>query len=114
MWTMRLVRAPLAHTSLNCKWHVAGWYYAANLSVWWKYLHVLVAVTADAIIQTALRESTWFRGSTRIIIAHRIRTIEDSDVILVLDQGNVDETGPPNELRRRKGRFSEMLEISDQ
>eukprot|EP00038_Savillea_parva_P031360 m.85584 g.85584 ORF g.85584 m.85584 type:complete len:1326 (-) comp9635_c0_seq3:82-4059(-) len=73
-----------------------------------------VDYATDAIIQTALRESTWFRGSTRIIIAHRIRTIEDSDVILVLDQGNVDETGPPNELRRRKGRFSEMLEISDQ
>jgi ATP-binding cassette subfamily C (CFTR/MRP) protein 10 len=50
----------------------------------------------DRIIQSTIR--TAFRGATVLTIAHRIATIVDSDLILVLDQGRIAEMGPPTTL----------------
>lgn len=50
----------------------------------------------DREIQKTLRGE--FKGCTIITIAHRIDTILDSDKILVMSDGVVDEFAPPQEL----------------
>ncbi|KAJ3338094.1 Multidrug resistance-associated protein 4 [Kappamyces sp. JEL0680] len=53
----------------------------------------------DQLIQKAIRsEGGLFAGSTVLTIAHRLFTVIDYDMILVLDQGQVQEFGPPSEL----------------
>jgi len=63
----------------------------------------------DAAIQLAIRRC--FLGATTLTIAHRLRTIKDSDRILVLAAGEIAELGSPSELRDREdGIFRGMLE----
>ena len=42
-------------------------------------------------------------GSTRIVIAHRMDTILDADMVLVLDDGQLAEQGSPEELLKING-----------
>jgi len=48
------------------------------------------------------------KNRTSLIIAHRLSTIQDADLIVVLDQGQIVETGNHEELLRKKGRFYEL------
>ena len=49
-------------------------------------------------------------GRTSIVIAHRLNTIMDSSKILVLDDGNVAEFGPPVELLNNpEGLFTSLV-----
>lgn len=57
------------------------------------------AVT-DAKIQTMIRES--FKGCTLLIIAHRLVTIIDADLILCMDDGRVSELGSPAQLLQKE------------
>jgi len=50
----------------------------------------------DQLMQRVIREE--FSGRTIITIAHRIETIEDADLVVVLDAGLVVEIGDPKEL----------------
>jgi ABC-type multidrug transport system fused ATPase/permease subunit len=50
----------------------------------------------DQAIQKTLRKS--FPGCTVLTIAHRVNTIMDSDKIMVLKDGMIEEFGPPNQL----------------
>ena len=52
----------------------------------------------DERIQKTLREAPSLQGSTKFIIAHRIQTVIDSDLVVVLDAGRVVETGKPQTL----------------
>ena len=58
-----------------------------------------VDMATDRLIQDAVRTS--FIGRTLIVIAHRLNTIIDSDLILVLDNGRLVEKGSPFELLNR-------------
>ncbi|KAF9129912.1 hypothetical protein BGW39_003647 [Mortierella sp. 14UC] len=58
-----------------------------------------VDMETDELIQKTIR--TEFRDRTILTIAHRIKTVMDSDKILVLDQGRVKEFAAPEELLRR-------------
>uniref|UniRef100_A0A7S3NJT7 ATP-dependent transporter ycf16 n=1 Tax=Aureoumbra lagunensis TaxID=44058 RepID=A0A7S3NJT7_9STRA len=68
----------------------------------------------DAQIQNTLREAHTFKSATLLIIAHRIRTILDSDLILVLSDGRVLEQGSPKELlQNSQSAFSSMVAASN-
>jgi ATP-binding cassette subfamily B protein len=47
-------------------------------------------------------------GRTTIAIAHRLSTVRDADQIVVLDAGQVVETGTYDELIARGGRFAAL------
>jgi len=47
-------------------------------------------------------------GRTSLSIAHRLSTIADADMILVLDQGRLAESGTHSTLLRRDGLYAEM------
>ena len=42
-------------------------------------------------------------GRTSFIVAHRLSTIQNADIILVMNKGNVIEQGNHNELMKKKG-----------
>lgn len=63
----------------------------------------------DALIQKMLRSR--FVGTTLLTIAHRLNTIMDYDVILVIDAGRCAEFGTPAELlANTDGIFSQLVE----
>ena len=48
-------------------------------------------------------------GRTTIIIAHRLTTIAQADQIAVVSDGRIVESGHPDDLRARGGRFAELF-----
>lgn len=60
-------------------------------------------------IQTAL--SALIQGKTTLVIAHRLRTVTDSDQIIVLKNGGVAEQGNHEELIRNAGLYARMYNI---
>lgn len=50
------------------------------------------------------------KNKTNIIIAHRISTIQDSDLIIVIDEGQIVESGNHHELLQNKGLYSSIYE----
>ncbi|CAH2399453.1 MULTISPECIES: glucan ABC transporter ATP-binding protein/ permease [Mesorhizobium] len=49
------------------------------------------------------------RGRTTFIIAHRLTTVRDADLVVFMDNGKVVETGGFAELSMRNGRFASLL-----
>ena len=60
-----------------------------------------VDIETDELIQKTIR--TEFKERTILTIAHRIKTVMDSDKILVLDHGHVAEYDEPSALLRNEG-----------
>ena len=53
-------------------------------------------------------------GKTVLVIAHRMRTVEAADRIVVLAEGKVAEQGSPSELMAKHGLFHRMVELQRQ
>ncbi|MFA5946352.1 MAG: ABC transporter ATP-binding protein [Patescibacteria group bacterium] len=53
---------------------------------------------------------TFFRSVTAVVIAHRLTTIKEMDRILVLEDGELIESGTFDELYKKRGRFHELWE----
>ena len=64
----------------------------------------------DLLTETRLKEafSKLCKGKTSIVVAHRLSTVADADMILVMDQGKIIESGTYSELIRKNGFFSEL------
>jgi len=58
---------------------------------------------SERIIQRNL--NTILRGRTTLVIAHRLSTVRNADLILVLDRGVLIEQGTHEELMRKKGHY---------
>ncbi|MCB2355937.1 ABC transporter ATP-binding protein [Clostridium estertheticum] len=48
------------------------------------------------------------KGRTSFIIAHRLSTIKESDIILVMDNGNIVQSGTHEELLEKGGQYSQL------
>lgn len=61
----------------------------------------------EAILREVLK--TEFSAYTKIIIAHRLDSIIDSDLIAVMNQGKIVETGSPTDLLGKEGGLFKAL-----
>jgi len=62
---------------------------------------------SERLIQHSL--STLLQNRTSFVIAHRLSTIRDADSILVLDKGQIIESGTHDELMSRSERYHQMV-----
>ena len=69
-------------------------------------------VENETKVQEAL--SRLLAGKTVLVIAHRMRTVEAADKIVVLADGKVAEQGSPSELMAKRGLFYRMVELQRQ
>ena len=58
---------------------------------------------SESLVQAALERASV--GRTTLIVAHRLSTIRNADLIFVLSKGVIVESGTYNDLLERKGHF---------
>jgi ATP-binding cassette subfamily B (MDR/TAP) protein 1 len=66
---------------------------------------------SEEVVQAALDAAA--KGRTTIAVAHRLSTIQKADIIFVLDQGRVVESGTHQELIQNKGRYFELVNMQN-
>ncbi len=66
-------------------------------------------VDNETQIQEAI--SRLIKGKTVLVIAHRMRTIENADKIVVLDGGVVAESGTHDELMKKNGLYARLVKL---
>ncbi|MCY1570269.1 ABC transporter ATP-binding protein [Staphylococcus pettenkoferi] len=66
---------------------------------------------SEAIIQDALNVLS--RDRTTLIVAHRLSTITHADKIVVMEEGQIVETGTHQELLEKKGAYEHLFRIQD-
>jgi len=64
---------------------------------------------SERLVQEAL--ANLMRGRTTLVIAHRLATVRNADRILVLEGGEIRETGSHEELLRRGGLYGRLHEL---
>ena len=67
---------------------------------------------SEHIVQVALEEL--MKGRTTVCVAHRLSTIQKADVIVVLDQGRIVETGSHEDLLVKNGLYRKLHELQSQ
>lgn len=65
-----------------------------------------VDTRTELLVQQAMYKLT--EGRTSFVIAHRLSTIKDADLILVMDKGDIKESGTHEELLARNGLYAEL------
>ncbi|MDD4606648.1 MAG: peptidase domain-containing ABC transporter, partial [Dysgonamonadaceae bacterium] len=65
----------------------------------------------DANNEKAIVEnlSDFYRGKTVVVVAHRLSTVKHADQIVVLDGGQIAETGTHAELTAKRGKYYELV-----
>lgn len=66
---------------------------------------------SEQVVQAAIDKAA--RGRTTIAVAHRLSTIQKADLIYVVDQGRVVESGTHSELMRANGRYAELAKLQN-
>ena len=66
-------------------------------------------VDNETEIQEAI--SRLVKGKTVLVIAHRMRTVENADQIVVLDGGVVTEHGTHDELMKKNGLYARLVRL---
>jgi len=64
---------------------------------------------SEAAVQKAL--ATALEGRTSLVIAHRLSTVREADMILVLDHGRIVERGRHDQLLKAGGQYAELYRI---
>ncbi len=64
---------------------------------------------SEALVQKALEEAA--KGRTTLVIAHRLATVRKADRIVVMDDGQVVETGTHKELVAKGGLYARLAEM---
>ena len=67
---------------------------------------------SERVVQAALEQL--MQGRTTICIAHRLSTIQKADVIIVMSEGRIVETGTHAELLQRGGVYQRLYELQFQ
>jgi ATP-binding cassette subfamily B protein len=67
-----------------------------------------VDTKTDALIRRAFREE--IPDTTKIIIAQRVSSVEDADLILVMEDGKIVEQGTSEELLALNGIYREVYD----
>lgn len=65
-----------------------------------------VDTETEELIQEAINKL--MKGRTSIVIAHRLSTIQNADKIIVLDKGEIKESGTHDELLARGGHYAQL------
>nr|MCU0383482.1 ABC transporter ATP-binding protein [Cyclobacteriaceae bacterium] len=60
----------------------------------------------EEMIQQAIDKM--MKGRTAIVIAHRLSTIQKADTIVVLDKGEIKETGTHESLLQKNGYYAQL------
>lgn len=70
----------------------------------------------DAENETQIQKaiSRLVKGKTVLIIAHRMRTVEGADKLVLLQEGKVAEQGTPQELLAKGGLYTKMCKLQQQ
>ncbi len=63
----------------------------------------------DTVTEVRIQAELAALRSTRIVIAHRLSTVRDADLILVMDQGRLVEQGGHDELLARSGLYARLV-----
>ena len=62
---------------------------------------------SESVVQTALDRAR--AGRTTVIVAHRLSTIQDADVIFAIDNGQVAEAGTHDQLLQQDGIYAQLV-----
>ena len=65
----------------------------------------------DAVTEASIARSLdkLSENTTTIVVAHKLSSIEDADIIFVLDEGSLVEVGTHSELMKRKQQYANMV-----
>ncbi|HVL20794.1 MAG TPA: ABC transporter ATP-binding protein, partial [Amaricoccus sp.] len=64
---------------------------------------------SEALIRGALDRLA--RGRTTLVIAHRLATVLDSNLIIVMDRGRIVDRGTHTELLERDGLYADLYQL---
>jgi len=64
--------------------------------------------TSESIVQAALDDLLHAKARTTFIIAHRLSTVKNADIIVVLDRGSIVEMGSHQELLKKGGAYAKL------